>query len=57
MMTLTATATKQQPLSHYYAISSLTESIKTLDDIEFDLESILVKEFEQGLLTDILATF
>ncbi|MDZ4871398.1 MAG: hypothetical protein CLLPBCKN_000786 [Chroococcidiopsis cubana SAG 39.79] len=55
MATLTATAIDQQSLNHYYATSSLTESIKTLDDMDFDLESILVREFAPGLPIDILA--
>ena len=54
MTTLTAIATNQQSLNHYYATSSLTESIfKALDDMEFDLESILAKEFALGLPNDL----
>ncbi|MDV2993758.1 MAG: hypothetical protein N4J56_003412 [Chroococcidiopsis sp. SAG 2025] len=56
MATLTATAIDRQSLDCDYDTSSLTESIfKSSDDMEFDMESILIKAFEQGLPTDILA--
>ncbi|WP_199197245.1 hypothetical protein [Chroococcidiopsis sp. CCALA 051] len=54
MATLTATAIDRQSLDCNYDTSSLTESIfKILDDTEFDLESILVNEFPQGLPNDL----
>jgi hypothetical protein len=43
-----------QSLNHYYSITSLIESnFEILNDMEFELDSILVKEFQQGLLSDL----
>lgn len=43
-----------QSLNHYYSLTSLIESnFEILNDIEFELESILVKEFAQGLPNDL----
>jgi hypothetical protein len=54
MATLTATAIDRQSLDCDYDTSRLSESIfKILDDTEFDLESILAKEFVQGLPNDL----
>ncbi|NHC36124.1 hypothetical protein [Scytonema millei] len=54
MATLTATAIARQSLDCNYDTSSLNESIfKILDDMEVDLESILIKAFEQGLPNDL----
>ena len=65
MKTTTATVINEQSLSHYYIASSFTESsFEVLNDmkfevvtnnIEFDLENILLKDLQQGLLTDILS--
>lgn len=58
MKTTTATAMEQQPLIHDDSTSSFTEcSNEFLNDMEFDLESILIKEFEQGLPSDIPVCF
>ena len=55
MKTTTVTAIEQESLS-YYATSSLTKSsFEVLNHKELDLENILVKEFKQGLPSDILA--
>ncbi len=54
MKTTTATPIEQQSLSYYYFINSLTESsFEDLNDMEFELESIMVKEFAQGLPNDL----
>lgn len=54
MATLTATAIDRQSLDCDYDTSRLSESIfKTLGDMEVDLESILIKAFEQGLPNDL----
>lgn len=43
-----------QSLNHYYSITSLIESnFEILNDMEFELESIMVKEFGQGLPNDL----
>lgn len=58
MKTTTATAIEQQPLIDNDSTSSLFESSNEfLNDKESDLESILVKEFEQGLPSDIPVCF
>ncbi len=58
MNTTTATAMiDQQCLNHYYSTSSLTEIFEVLNEMEFELESILVKEFEQGLSNDLNNSF
>lgn len=52
MKTTTATAIEQESLN--YSTSSFTaSSFEVLNYIELDLESILVKEFEQGLPNDL----
>jgi hypothetical protein len=58
MKTTTATAIEQQRLIDNDSTSSLFESSNEfLNDKESDLESILVKEFEQGLPSDIPVCF
>ncbi|BAY50032.1 hypothetical protein SAMD00079811_76610 (plasmid) [Scytonema sp. HK-05] len=43
-----------QSLNHYYSITSLIESnFEILNDMEFELESIMIKEFAQGLPNDL----
>ncbi|BAY50030.1 hypothetical protein SAMD00079811_76590 (plasmid) [Scytonema sp. HK-05] len=43
-----------QSLNYYYSISSLIESnFEILNDMEFELESIMVKELVQGLPNDL----
>jgi hypothetical protein len=61
MMTTTTKAIEQQSLN-LDSISNLIESnfealLKVFNDIEPELEDILVKEFDQGLPTDIIAGF
>lgn len=54
MKTTIDTAIEQQSLSPDYSTSSPTESsLEVLNDMEFDLESIIAKEFGQGLPSDI----
>lgn len=57
MKNTTATAIEQQSLSQDSANNLIENSFKALfknlNDIEFDLESILVKEFAQGLPNDL----
>jgi hypothetical protein len=59
MTTTTTTSIEQQSLQQDFT-SCLIENnvevlLKVLNDIEFDLESILVNEFEPGLLTELAA--
>ncbi|WP_414587726.1 hypothetical protein [Scytonema sp. PCC 10023] len=43
-----------QSLNHYYSITSLIESnFEILNDMEFELECIMVKELMQGLPNDL----
>lgn len=49
MKTTTATAIEQEALNYSYS----TSSFEVLNYMELDLESILVKEFAQGLLNDL----
>ena len=57
MKTTTATVINEQSLSHYHVGSSFSEnSFEVLNDMKFELEDILLKELQQGLPTDILAT-
>ena len=53
MKTTTATVINQQSLNHYYSANSFTDIFEVLNNIEFDLERILVKEFEQALANDL----
>jgi hypothetical protein len=54
MDTTTATAVEmQQFLSHDSTINLSESSFEFFSDMEFDLESILVKEFALGLPSDL----
>lgn len=58
MNTTTATAIEQQTLIGENSISNLLEvGNEFLNDSESDLESVLLKEFEQGLPSDIPVCF
>lgn len=53
MKTTTATASEQESLSYYSTSSFTASSFEVLNYMELDLESILVKEFAQGLQNDL----
>lgn len=54
MNTIATTAIDEQSLNPNYFPSSLIESsLEVLDDTEFELENIMVKEFPQGLPSDL----
>jgi hypothetical protein len=54
MITTTVRNIEQQPLSDYNFASSLNESsFEVFNDMEFELESIMVREFTQGLPSDL----
>jgi hypothetical protein len=54
MKTTAATIIEQQSLSTYDSSSSRSESsLETLDDTQFELETIMFEEFAQGLPSDI----
>jgi hypothetical protein len=57
MNTTIAIAIEQQPLIDDSTSSLFESSNEFLNDLESDLESVLLKEFEQGLPSDIPVCF
>ncbi|MEO0970078.1 MAG: hypothetical protein AAFX80_17530 [Cyanobacteria bacterium J06639_18] len=53
MKTTTATVINQQSLNHSYSANSFTDIFEVLNNMEFDLQSILVNKLEQGLPSDL----
>jgi hypothetical protein len=54
MTTTVTTAIEQQSFNPYYfANIFIDSSLEVLDDTEIELESIMLKEFPQGLPSDI----